>query len=536
MKLRDYQQKSIDMLYDWMRANDGHPCVVLPTGAGKSVIIAELAKGAVQQWPETKVLMLCAQKEILEQNAAKMRSLWPGAPMGIYHAGLRRRTLGEPITFAGIQSIRKRAGDVGHIDICIVDECHMISHHDEGAYRKLISDLLVVNPRMRVIGYSGTPYRLGHGLITDKPAIFDALIEPVTLEELWARGFLSPLSCKRTDHNYNTAGVHKRGGEFIESELQKLVDTAEQNAIVAKEIASHAEGRRSILVFATGVAHAENMAAALCAQGIEAKCVHGGMPAGERDALIRDFKAGKIRCLTNANILTVGFDHPGIDLVALCRPTESTALYVQMVGRGLRITEGKKDCLILDFAGCVRQHGPITNPRIKDHKSTGDGDAPVKDCPECAELVHLSAKACPACGFVFPVKENKTPAVNVSLVDGDIMGTGEEVETLEVTEWEWREQVSHTSKKNMVTVRYYGCLSDKPVTEYLCLNHGGYTGQKAWDTLTRIAGAVSKHLEPGLLAEGNIGAICDAMNKAPHPSRLTYTQEVKFCKVKSREW
>ena len=133
--LRDYQQRAIDQLYDWFQKRKGNPCLVLPTGSGKSHIVAALCKDAIQNWPETRILMLTHVKELIEQNAEKMREHWRGAPMGIYSAGLGRKQLGEPITFAGIQSIRKRASQVGHIDLCIIDECHLVSHKDEGGYR-----------------------------------------------------------------------------------------------------------------------------------------------------------------------------------------------------------------------------------------------------------------------------------------------------------------------------------------------------------------------------------------------------------------
>jgi len=156
--LRDYQQRAIDQLYAWFEAgNEGNPCLVLPTGSGKSHIVAALCKDALQNWPETRVLMLTHVKEILEQNAEKMRLHWPGAPMGIYSASVGRRDLGEPITFAGIQSVRRQAKTVGHVDIVMIDECHLVSHHDTGSYRKLLAELKEINPALRVVGLTATP-------------------------------------------------------------------------------------------------------------------------------------------------------------------------------------------------------------------------------------------------------------------------------------------------------------------------------------------------------------------------------------------
>ena len=155
--LRPYQQRAIDQLYKWLESNDGHPCLVLPTGSGKSHIIAELCKDALQNWPDTRILMLSHVKELIEQNAAKLRQHWPNAPLGIYSASIGKRQFGEPITFAGIQSVRKKAGQLGHVDLLIVDECHLISHKDEGGYRTLINQLAWINPKLRVIGLTASP-------------------------------------------------------------------------------------------------------------------------------------------------------------------------------------------------------------------------------------------------------------------------------------------------------------------------------------------------------------------------------------------
>ena len=189
--------------------------MVLPTGSGKSHIVAALCKDAIQSWPETRVLMLTHVKELIEQNAEKMRQHWPGAPMGIYSASIGKKELGEPITFAGIQSIREKASQVGHVDLVIVDECHLVNHKDAGGYRNLIQSLRDMNPDLRVIGLTATPYRLGHGLITDKPALFDSIIEPVSIEELIYKGHLAPLRSKDSDSEL----LHTSDGMIIEPDL-----------------------------------------------------------------------------------------------------------------------------------------------------------------------------------------------------------------------------------------------------------------------------------------------------------------------------
>lgn len=526
--LRPYQQRAIDQLYDWFTKNEGNPCLVLPTGAGKSHIVAALCKDAVKSWPGTRILMLTHQKELIEQNSEKMRQHWPNAPMGIYSASVGKRQLGEPITFAGIQSIIKKADIIGHQDLVIIDECHLVNHKDEGNYRKLLNILQQENPALRVVGLTATPYRLGHGLITDKPAIFDALVEPVTINELIYHGFLSPLKSKLTTTQLSVEGVHKRGGEYIESELQKAVDVDEKNIAIVDEVIRLADNRKSWLFFCSGVEHARHIAEALRFRGVTSEVVTGETPKAERASILRDFKEGRIKALTNANVLTTGFDAPSIDLIAMLRPTMSPSLYVQMAGRGLRIAEGKEDCLVLDFAGVVRQHGPITavNPSDAGGQGDGTGEAPVKVCDNCFELCHLSAKVCTNCGAEFP--EPEKPALK--LHNDDIMG--HESHEIEVSGWRWARHTGKKSGKDMIKITYYGGLSDKPVHEYLTIAHDGYAGKRAMQKLISIA-ECAKAFIAGVR---NIDDLCQIMNEALYPKSIEYKNVGKYQEVVNRAW
>lgn len=537
MKLREYQQRSIDELYKWFDMNPkGNPCLVLPTGSGKSHIVAALCKDALQQWPETQVLMLTHVKELISQNAEKMREHWPNAPMGIYSSSLNNKQLGEPITFAGIQSIRNKADQLGHIDLVIIDECHLVSHKDEGGYRKLLAALSKTNPALRVIGLTATPYRLNHGLITDKPALFDDLIAPVSIEELIYLGYLSTLKSKRTKSKLDTSEVNKRGGEFIESELQAAVDNDEKNIDVVDEVISLAGNRKAWLFFCAGVAHAQHIKEELIKRGINVECVTGDTPQKERARIIADFKAGKLKALTNANVLTTGFDYPDIDLIAMLRPTMSPSLYVQMAGRGMRPKSHTDHCLVLDFAGVVETHGPITNVKPPLKKEKGEGEAPSKLCPECNEIVYISATVCPSCGFEFPASE----APDLSLRDDDIMGI--EGKDMAVTSWLWRKHTSKASGKEMLAVTYYGALSDAPVTEYLCVLHDGYAGEKARRLFLDIKKKSTNLV--GVVTDANIITPDDDLIKYAHilqsigtpPSSIEYTKDGKFFRVMHRSW
>lgn len=529
MKLREYQQRAIDDLYKWFEnGNTGNPCLVLPTGAGKSHIIAALCRDALQKWPETRVLMVTHVKELIEQNAEKMRQYWPNAPMGIYSASLGSKALTEPITFAGIQSIRNKADSLGHIDLIIIDECHLVSHKDEGGYRTLIKSLTAFNPNLRVIGLTATPFRLGHGYITDKPAIFDDLIEPVGIQELVFKGFLSTLRSKITQLKLSTEGVHTRGGEYVESELQAVIDTSLNNEQIVSESIKLAGNRKAWLFFCVGVSHAENIRDLLNARGIAAECVTGKTSKKERERIIDDFKNGKLRALTNANVLTTGFDYPDIDFIGLLRPTKSPGLYMQMAGRGLRLKSHTDHCLVLDFAGCVQAHGPITAVRPVKKKGNG-GEAPVKVCEKCHEICALSARECPACGHLFPKPEEK----DLRLRDNDIMGANGK--TLEVTSWEWRKHTSRASGKEMIKCTYYGALSDSPVTEYFPIYHGGFAESKAIHLLRNII--ISAGINIGTIDfSSSLDSAINELNKGTPPREIEYNVDGKFFRVIDRSW
>lgn len=475
MQLRPYQQKSIDDLYAWFHAHPSaheHPCLVLPTGAGKSVIIASLVQDALTNWPETRVLMLTHQKELIEQNAEKLQSLWPTAPLGVFSASLKKKVLHRAITYAGIQSIHKRADELGHIDLVIVDECHLINHKESGIYRNFLSNLRAINPRARFIGLTATPYRMGCGIITESDyRIFTDIIEPVNVGELIALGFLARLESKGTEFKIDTSRVKKSGGEFSEKSLQELTDTAEIVDAITRETLVRSGGLRSILWFCTGIENAHHYAEKLIGFGEEAHVITGDTPHRLRDETLRAFKAGEFRHLTNANVLTTGFDAPNIDGIVLARPVLSPALYVQMVGRGLRLKNHTDHCKVFDFAGNIARHGPITD--VTPPNAPSGMEAPTKECPnpECMEVVLAFAKVCPSCGHVF-VTEEEPKKKDVSLRSDDIMGGASDPVEMHVSSVRWSPHVSRKTGNLTIKAKYVNAsMIGENVDEYFSITH-----------------------------------------------------------------
>lgn len=481
--LRDYQARAIQDTYRWLNANEGNPCIVAPTGSGKSWLVAAMCEDLLKARPDGRIIVLSHVKELLVQDAEKILAAWPEAPLGIYSAGLGRKDI-DAITVAGIQSIYRRADEVGHIGLIIVDEAHLINNEARGMYRSFISGLKEINPALRVIGLTATPYRLGQGMITDG-GLFDALIESISIEELVERGYLARLRSKFTDMELDVEGVRKRGGEFVGDELQARVNTESANSAIVEETIRRAEGRQAWLVFCAGVGHAVSLRDAFLARGIATEIVTGDTPKEERAYILDEFKAGRVRAITNVNVLTTGFDYPNIDLLVMARPTLSPGLYLQMAGRGMRPKAGTyRDCLVLDFAGNIARHGPVTDVEPPTARDAMKQKRPVKKCPECQEAVPMRMKVCPCCGYEFPQRETKKD-FELNQTE-DIMGAPVR---MDVHGWKWDVVNSRKNGTPMLRVTFYGnSFLDEPKALYLCLMHGGYAAEKGQRLLYSLTG------------------------------------------------
>ena len=475
LSLRAYQTAAIDALYNYFAESTGNPLVDMPTGTGKSVVIAGFVREAVAAYPDTRILMLTHVKELIAQNFQTLIRMWPEAPAGIYSAGLSRRDIHAQILFAGIQSIHKHAAKVQRCDMVIIDEAHLLSTNDNGMYRRFLSELNQINAGLlKVVGFSATPYRMDSGLLhKGKDRLFTDIAYSVPILDMIQQGYLCQVIPKQTATQLDVGGVGTRGGEFIAKDLEAAVDRDDITRAAVAEIVEHGKDRGSWLCFCSGVNHAKHVRDAIRERGISAEVVTGDTPAGERDSILQAFKAGRLRCVTNANVLTTGFDAPGTDLIALLRPTKSVGLYVQMVGRGTRIAPGKDDCLVLDFAGNTARHGPIDT--VDGHKdpTDGTGEAPVKVCPECETINHASIRQCICCGYEFPPPEIKVAAKAAS---NALLSTQIQPEWHEVSSTSYRAHAKPDKPTSMRVSYQCGLTSHN---EWICFEHTGYPRQRA---------------------------------------------------------
>ena len=482
MQLRPYQREAVDAIYHHLRSRDDNPVAVLPTGAGKTPLISTICRDAVQQW-DGRVLVLAHVRELLQQAVDKLHAIAPDLwnRVGVYSSGLKSRDTDHDIIVAGIQSVYRRAHELGPFDLVIVDEAHMIPADGEGMYRQFLADAAVVNPHVRVIGLTATPYRLKTGEICG-PApdhILNHVCYEAGVRELIAQGYLSPLRTRAGSARADTGGLHVRGGEFVAGEAEDLMDDDALVEGACAEIAEETRDRAATLIFAAGVRHGQHIQSVLRDRhGIECGFVSGETPAGERDEILGRFKRGELKYIANVQVLTVGFDAPHIDCVALVRPTMSPGLYYQMVGRGFRLHPGKDDCLVLDFGGNVLRHGPVDAVRVTTDDRGDGGEAPAKECPSCRALIAAGYQTCPECGHEFPPpnrSKHNPRASDEGILTGQVTRTEHEVsDTTYHIHWK-----RHDPGAALTMRVEYEVGIGQVFREWVCFDHEGYARQKA---------------------------------------------------------
>lgn len=443
IQARPYQVEAVQSLWTYFATKSGNPVIAMPTGTGKSVVIASFLETIFRSYPDQKVLVLTHVKELISQNYEKLKALWPTAPAGIFSSGLNRRDITHPIIFGGVKSVVDNVKAFGHVHLLMVDEAHLVSPKEETMYQKLIRELKAVNPLLKVIGLTATPWRLGQGKITDDGIFTDICFDITSLgafNRLIQEGYLSPLVPISTKLLLDVTGVHKVGGEFNAGELQFAIDRDNISYAALSETMKHGADRKHWLIFASGIEHAENVSSMLNHMGVTCRVVHSKMPEKLRDKNISDWINGEYVAVVNNGILTTGIDFPALDLIVMLRPTLSTVLWVQMLGRGTRPFPGKENCLVLDFAGNTRRLGPINDPVLPRAKGKGTGEAPIRICEMCNMYNHASARYCgghpyktaEGCGneFTFTTKLKSQASTNALIKDDTPIVTVFDVDTV----------------------------------------------------------------------------------------------------------
>lgn len=388
VRLRWYQSEAVEAL----DASPGKRALaVLPTGSGKTIVMAELARRAIERGE--RVVFLAHRAELVQQiERALLEHLPSGVDVGVVAQSMGRREHKATACVASIASVVSTPQLLGTRGVAVVDECHLISPNANSMFRRVLD---VLNPR-RTFGLTATPYRMFGGRIDQGPhAMFPRAVYEAGIAQLLRDGYLSPLKTASPSVGIDLSSVSVRSGDYSTEELAEAVERDGAVDKVVAECVSRIEGRKHVLVFAVSVAHAEHLATAFLDAGISAAVVAGNSKRDYRDDVLARFAAGQIRVVVNCEVLTTGFDLPALDCVVLARPTKSAGLYYQMCGRGFRVHPGKRDCLVLDFGENVERHGPVdllANSLPTSKHYTGAGTRVVTNDREDRGEVELAAK------------------------------------------------------------------------------------------------------------------------------------------------
>ncbi|MCP3980763.1 MAG: DEAD/DEAH box helicase family protein [bacterium] len=491
MPLREYQQRTHDSLYEYFATHEeGHPILPLPTGAGKSHILAAFIQSALAGWPTTRLAVMSHVKEIVEQDLEKVAPLLPKATLGVCSAGLGKKQTQQPVIFGSVGTMVNCAAELGHRDMVLIDEAHTVPHKQGGRYWDTLDQLWDINPRMRVVGLTATPFRTNGGWLHKGDArLFTDLLPGVEITELLREGWLSPLVPRATANEVDTTGLSIVNGDFKSADLDEYMTEPDRIRSALDEACELGKDRKSWLVFCCTIRHAIAVMMDLRQRGIEAACITGQTDLADRRQRIRDFKNGDLKCLVNVNVLTTGFDAPRTDLIIGLRPTCSPVLHVQMAGRGMRLSPetGKENCLYLDFSGNVVRHGPLNALKIRDQgdrKYKPREAADTKTCPECQTIQSLENELCELCGFEFPLRESAhaTTSGNTELV---VMDTAPKLVQIAIDAVELLRHQKQ-GKPDSVRVNY---LSGWTVySSWVCPDHPGFAANKAVSWWTQRTG------------------------------------------------
>lgn len=521
LELRPYQKEAIQATYDYWNNNVGiNPVIVAPTGAGKSLLIAQICEDVVKSDNYSRVLMLTHSSELIDQNFKELKGIWSEAPAGIYSASLKKRELKHRIIFAGVQSFVNVVDKSEPFDLIIIDEAHLVNNKAETRYKKVFDVLLQKNELTKIVGFSATPYRLSGGNIYGKNKIFCGVSYEITLKYLIDNGYLCMPITKGALKQCDLSNVSiKSNGEYNDIELARVVETSELVEAVVNETLEMGKYRKAWLIFASSINHAEKIKECFKTKNFfDCEIITADTPKDKRDKLLQEFKDNKLKCLINVNVLTTGFNAPICDMVVIARATRSTSLYVQMIGRGLRTYPNKENCLIIDFGRNTLTHGTLDNivpvvvgngTKKKDKKL--EEEIKAKECINCHRLNEKSVTHCIECGYEFPLRK---VTHSEKAYDGAMFSDGD------LIEWEVKSvgYSKHLSKNGNECLKITHICGLHFVHEFIVLS--SYFGKKA----LREIGCNYENLED----------ILNHTAEYKKPIKLLLKREGKYMKIEEK--
>lgn len=402
--LRSYQEEAVSSVLAEL-AVQTDALLVMPTGSGKSEIFFEVAR----RLPGQKVLVLHNKIKLVEQTSERAKKYFGADHVGVFCGSLNKYEARDFTVASVFSLLALDSEDLPACDLVIVDEAHRLSPEDNSGYMRVISLLRELNPNLKIMGCTATPYR-ATGLIYGAGKIFRRVTYEKSLKDMIAMGYLVPPRLKKTQEQFDPTGLKILAGDFDQGELDKLVNDSGKIGAQIKDAMPRLEGRKKVIWACVNIKHAKAVREALPEAS---SIVHSELSQEQRAEELAAFERGEIRHLVFVTIVSEGYDFPPIDAAVFMRPTRSAVLYVQTCGRALRISPGKQDCLILDYGKVVENCGPLDKPRIPTGGRLKKKDklpVSMKFCPMCFEYLAASAKSCHVCLHEFA----KDPTKNLS--------------------------------------------------------------------------------------------------------------------------
>lgn len=418
MELRPYQQECLKTILDKMRQER---CVLIQaaTGAGKTILFSALVRHYINNF-NMRIAIVAHREQLIRQAYDKLLKVWPEGMLSIGIAcssvsKMNIEDLKKHVVIGSPQTLTRHLDETPPFHLLIIDECHRVpSMTINSQYKKLIETLYRYYPKMRTLGVTATPYRLNYGYIYGNNCrkggknLFKDLTYQVSIETLINEGYLVPYRIMEKKCP-DLSNVKKNGGEFSTIELEDIFSNSIQLESAVKATKEYAFDRKHIVIFCITIKHAEEMCKIFKQNGYSSAVVHSEQKQEEKMQNLQLFDTGKIQVICNVGILTEGWDCPSVDCMVMCRPTMSPALYVQMVGRGLRLSPGKKDCLLLDLSGNYSRHGDPNSPSViipgfkvskkpKDKEEEDEEEDNAIICPKCQYILDKDDIRCPRCG------------------------------------------------------------------------------------------------------------------------------------------
>lgn len=404
--LRPYQERAVSDVRESFRAGHRRTLLVLPTGAGKTVCFSYIAAGVARS--QKRVLIIAHRRELLKQISKALKAF------NITHAVMSGGSRGIPRNAVVVASVFTLAGRLKHFpapDLIIGDEAHHFT--PDSTWGKVVNAF----PKARVLGVTATPERAdGKGL----GLMFDNMVVGPTVAELTEAGFLSAAEVYAPAAP-DLSGIKTRAGDYATGELEKLMGESSVTGDAVRHYMELTPGKRAV-VFCVSVKHAQQVAESFRLAGVAAASIDGGMEMEARDRTLADFESGRVAVLSSCDLISEGFDLPGIDVAILLRPTKSLGLYLQQVGRAIRIAPGKSGTTVLDHANCTRMHGFIDDDRdwvltadtVRKKKPTEEEAESVRTCPKCF-AAHRPMPTCPKCSHAYEIKARAVKQVDGTL-------------------------------------------------------------------------------------------------------------------------